>query len=277
MKAKDYRRQVEQELGITDATKAATANAGEAADAGEAAMPAASRAEPDCAPLVSRLADSSVDPRSRLMALGALQAAAFLARHFDVCRPDYVAALQSAATAEDPELRRAALDVLTKLKDDFARDRLIRGLSNADEALVPPAVALGLLSADDHNAVREIARRFLGPEFAPKVRAQAVRLIGRDPGARELLTKLVRDKDEFREVRRAGAVALKNLNPDAFAAQARAILADASDFDDIRKTVRGALARSGLTIEEGPAAIPSPVGRLWDWLRNRLGGRPKSR
>jgi hypothetical protein len=141
------------------------------------------------------------------------------------------------------------LDILAGKGDDFARQKLTEGLRGIGEALVSPAVALGLLARDDHASVRDIAHRFLEGNHDAHTKAQAVRLLGSDPAETLTLLRLMQDKSEFREVRRASAVALRALDPDAFVRNARSILADHSDFQDIRKTVSGALARAGLLPE----------------------------
>ena len=159
------------------------------------------------------------------------------------------AALRTAATDTDPDLCRSALDMLVNFNDEFARQKLADGLRGIGEALVPQAAALGMLSRNDHNSATAIARDLLmgGADIA--TRAQAVRVIGSDPAATELLAEIMKNKSEFQEVRRASAVALKGLNPQAFQAGAIDILRDASDFKDIQSTVGGALERAGISLD----------------------------
>ena len=73
---------------------------------------------------------------------------------------------------------------------------------------------------------------------------------GSDPAASDLLSGIMKDKDESREVRRAGAVALESLNPQLFQDGAAEILRDEGDFADIKSTVGGALERSGVSLEQ---------------------------
>lgn len=235
MKAQDYRRQVEEALGRRPQETAA------------AAGPA--KAEPEWPALIATVADPAADAEARRTAIHALQAAAFLGARFAACRADFVAALRAAATDPASEsLRHSALDALANMKDSFARERLVRGLENAGEALVPPAVALGLLARDDHVSASSLARRFLESGAGRHIKEQAVRLLGPDPTARPILERLLQDKNEFREVRRASAVALQHLDADAFVEKARRILDDPGEFDDIRRTVRAALERRGIPV-----------------------------
>ena len=187
--------------------------------------------------------DAARDPRDREAALWHLQAGTFLVGQFDRYRPRYIQALQNAATDPDESLRHAAFDVLANIKDDFARRKLAEGLGDPRKALVSPAVALGLLARDDHGAATGFARSLLTSASDPATRAQAARVLGSDPASGDLLGERMRDKNEVREVRRASAVSLRSLNPDKFRALAQDILADASDFQEIKATVRGALER----------------------------------
>jgi HEAT repeat protein len=182
-----------------------------------------------------------------------LQAGTFLGAQFAPLRPEYIAALRAAATAVDPELRRSALDVLVNMKDEFARKKLLEGLQGIGEALVPPAAALGLLARDDHGSASAIARDLLTKSADGAIRAQAARVLGSDPGATELLSEIMNDKMEFREVRRASAVALKSLNPKLFEQGALDILKDGDDFKEIKSTVGGALGRDGISFDEVPS------------------------
>jgi hypothetical protein len=268
MKASDYRRQVREELGSTP-------EAAPGAVAGTAPPGPELEAE-EWPALIAALADGA-DPGERLNALRLLKAASFGNAGFDACRPAFLAALRKAASEGDEALRRAALDILANHKDDSARALLIEGLRDETKALVPPAVALGLLARDDHGSAIAFARRFLESDSGRHVKEQAVRLLAADPGSHDLLARLMRDKEQFREVRRASAVALRGLNPDAFVAHARDILADGSDFKEIRATLRGAFERAGIAIPHpapagagtGAPAARGLFGRLIDWLTGR--------
>jgi HEAT repeat protein len=230
MNVKDYRKQVEAQLAA-------------AATGSTAPPPQQSWAE-----AIQRLANPSLAPDVRKTAAQLLQAGTFLGAQFAPYRADYIVALRAAATDPDPDLRRSALDVLVNFNDEFARQKLADGLRGIAEALLPPAAALGLLARDDHSSASAIARDLLGSSADMAIRAQAVRVLGSDPAATDLLAGIMKDKSEFREVRRASAVALKGLNPKVFQDGAIDILRDASDFKDIQSTVGGALERAGISL-----------------------------
>jgi HEAT repeat protein len=237
MNVKDYRQQIETQLGADRSP----------VDANFA--PAATPPQQSWADAIRQLADPKLAPDVRTNAAQFLQAGTFLGAQFAPFRADYLAALRTAATDTDPDLCRSALDMLVNFNDEFARQKLADGLRGIGEALVPQAAALGMLARNDHNSATAIARDLLmgGADIA--TRAQAVRVLGSDPAATELLAEIMKNKSEFQEVRRASAVALKGLNPQAFQAGAIDILRDASDFKDIQSTVGGALERAGISLD----------------------------
>lgn len=244
MNPRDYRRQVEADL--------------QAASAAAPARAAVRSLEqgPNWSRDIEELMDEGRPPGAREEALRRLQVGTFLLGEFSQYRAPYLRALQEAATATDARLRHAALDILANLQDDFARRKLTEGLRDPSKALVSPAVALGFLARDDHGAVVDIARDVLNHDNDPATRAQAVRILSADPTSKELIADRMRDKGEFREVRRASAVALHSVDPDAFRTLARDILSDDADYQDIKATLRGALER-----EAAAAATASPAKR----------------
>lgn len=244
MNVKDYRSQVEAEFGA----------AGSPGNASFAST--ATSAEQNWADAIRQLADPMLPSEARKNAAQVLQAATFLGAQFAPYRADYLAALRTAATDADADLRRSALDILVNFNDEFARQKLADGLRGIGEALVPQAAALGMLARNDHNSAINIARDLLAGGTDVATRAQAVRVLGSDPAATELLAEIMKNKSEFREVRRASAVALKGLNPQAFQAGAIDILSDASDFKDIQSTVGGALERAGISLNRSSLKPP---------------------
>lgn len=237
MNVKDYRRQIESQLASSPPAGGADAVSGAAVDPEQSWREA-----------LHTLADTTADVEARKAALQHLQAATFLGAQFAPYHPEYLSALRVVAADRnsDEELRRSALDVLVNLKDEFARQKLVEGLRGIGDALVPPATALGFLARDDHGASSGIAREVLTRSNDAPTRAQAVRLLGSDSSATDQLLDILKDKNEFREVRRASAVALKALNEQVFTGGALEIMNDATDFDDIRATVGGALQRKGI-------------------------------
>jgi len=74
---------------------------------------------------------------------------------------------------------------------------------------------------------------------------QALRLLAADPSSAPLFEKLLRDKNELREIRQISASALNALKPDRLKECAREILLDKSDYDDIKATSLTALEQFG--------------------------------
>ena len=121
-------------------------------------------------------------------------------------------------------------------KDGFAQQKLLDGLKNRKQALVSPEKALQLLSYDVHAEAYAIARDIVSKPPNPDAKREALRLLAADARSAPLFETVLRDKDELRENRQIAASALSALNPDKFLENARDILLDKSEFEDIQAT-----------------------------------------
>jgi HEAT repeat protein len=181
----------------------------------------------------------------RLAALQALQAASFAVLQFESCRGDYIAALRSIATDADPEIRQRALGLLARENDGFAQQKLLEGLQDPTKALVPPEKALQLLSYDVHAESYPVARMIVANPPNDEAKQEALRLLGADASAQPLFERVLRNKDETKEVRQIAASALHAIAPKALQTHARAMLLDPKEYDDIQATSLTALTQFG--------------------------------
>jgi hypothetical protein len=192
--------------------------------------------------VLALLRDQSEPVALRLAALRALQQASFRVVTFAPKRADYLAALRSVIDDRDAELRRRAIGILAREKDEYVQRRLLEGLEKRGPALVPPAKAIQFLGYDVHAEhfpmLREMVRR--PPNRAAK--KEAVRLLGSDPTAKPLLLELLNDRREPRDVRSTSAVALQSLDPDLFEAHAKRIAGDDEEDVELRASCLSALA-----------------------------------
>ena len=191
------------------------------------------------------LRDTNEPVRVRLAALESLARAAFSAPAFDSWRTDYIGTLREVSTDADPEIRQRALGLLARENDGYVQKKLLEGLKNPDKALVPPEKALQLLSYDVHNEAYAVARDIVANPPNPDAKREAVRLLAADPASAPLFEKLLRDKDELREIRQISASALHVLRPVKLKEHAREIVMDAKDYPDIKATSLTALTQFG--------------------------------
>ena len=207
--------------------------------------------------------DSKDEPvKVRLAALQSLQAASFSVLAFESARGDYIATLRKVAEDPDPELRQRVLGLLAREKDGFAQKKLLDGLRNPDKALLPPEKALQLLSYDVHAEGYSAARDIVKKPPNEAARREALRLLAADATAAPLFEKLLRDKNELREIRQIAASALHALKPEKLQVAAREILLDKSDYDDIKATSLTALAQFGDEAFGKDKALMKSVDRL---------------
>src|SRR5215216_2396813 len=191
--------------------------------------------------MIGLLRDSTEPVVMRLAALRVLQQSSFRAAIFNPKRPEYLAALRAVIDDQDSSLREQALEILAQEKDEYAQRRLLEGLEDPSEALLPPGKAVQLLGYDIHAEHYPILRDMVQNPPSPEAKQEAVRLLASDPTSKDLLADILKDKDERREVRNASASALQSLAPIEFEEQAKQIVLDDNEYDDLRATAMNAL------------------------------------
>ena len=201
--------------------------------------------EKDMQAMLALLRNTDEPVKVRLAALQSLQAASFSVLAFESCRGDYIATLRKIADDPDPELRQRVLGFLAREKDGYAQKKLLEGLRDPAKALLPPEKALQLLSYDVHADAYAAARAIVKKPPNEMARREALRLLAADATAAPMFEKLMRDKNELREIRQISASALSALKPERLQKSAREILLDKSDYDDIKATSLTALTQLG--------------------------------
>ena len=206
---------------------------------------AACQSDANLQAVLNVLRDTKEPVKVRLAALQSLQAASFSVIEFEPCREDYLAALRELVDDPKEELRRRALGILARQKDGYSQKRLLESLQNPDEQLVPPEKALQLLSYDVHAEAYPVAREILNAPPSPEAKREALRLLSADASSAPVFEKLLRDKSEDREIRQLSAAALQTVKPKKFEEQARELLMDKNEYDDIQATALTALTQFG--------------------------------
>jgi hypothetical protein len=191
------------------------------------------------------LRDKNQPIKVRLAALQSLQAASFSVIEFEPHREDYLATLRELVEEPDPELRQRVLGILAREKDGYTQKRLLEGLQDPTKALIPPEKALQLLSYDVHADAYPVAREIVNQPPNPDAKREALRLLAADANSAPVFERLMRDKDEDREIRQISAAALQAVKPKRFQQQARELLLDNKEYDDIQATTLTALAQFG--------------------------------
>jgi hypothetical protein len=195
---------------------------------------------------VLRLVRDTDEPAEvRLAAMDTLATAAFSVVAFEPCHNDYIAALRDVSQDPDPKIRESALGLLVGEKDAYAQKKLVEGLKKPDKALVPPEKALQMLGSDIHAESYAVARDILDKPPSEVAKREALRLLSADATSAPIFEKLLRDKNEMREIRQLSASALHAIDPEKLQVHARQMLLDDSDYDDIRATSLAAVKQFG--------------------------------
>lgn len=218
------------------------------------------------------LHDQKQPIKVRLAALQSLQAASFSVIEFEPYREEYLATLRQIMDDPDEELRQRVLGILAREKDGYVQKRLLEGLRDPSLALVPPEKALQLLSYDVHAEAYPVAREIVKEPPNPEAKREALRLLSADANSAPVFEKLLRDKEEDRDVRQISAVALQAVKPKRFQEQARELLLDDKEFDDIQATALTALAQFG---DEKAVAKDSKLMKRAEELGNAKSAKVK--
>jgi HEAT repeat protein len=220
--------------------------------------------------LLELLRDTSRPIDQRLATLGTLQQIAIRIVGFPEKRPLYLDALRAIVDDPSAALRRQAIAILAREKDEYVQRRLLDGLEKRSKALVPPAKAIQFLGYDVHAEHFPLLRRIVEdpPNRAAKI--EALRVLAADPSSGDLLLKVMEDKGESPEVRRVAAVALGSLAPDVAQRHARRIALDDGEDDQLRAT-----ALNMLSVFTDPETLSADdeLNRCVDRLRAESGSR----
>ena len=209
------------------------------------AQPVAISKPADLETLIEVLRDQGRPVKVRLAALQSLAAARFASPEFPSIEGDYIAALREVASDPDEEMRRRALGILAREKDGFALKRLVQGLKNPDQALLPPEKALQLLTNDVHGDAYSVAREIVRNPPNVTAKREALRLLAADSASAPTFEAILRDKQEEPEIRQISAAALNALQPQKFQEHAREILLDPSENEDMHQASLTALTQFG--------------------------------
>jgi hypothetical protein len=200
--------------------------------------------------LLELLRDPSVAADERMAILVTLQEISFRMVLFPAKRSDYLATLRSIVEDPDAPLRRRAIAILARERDEYIQRRLIEGLEQRSKALVPPAQAIQFLGYDVHAEYFPLLREIVEHPPSRAAKREAVRLLAADPSSTDLLVSILNDKGESPDVRKISAIALQSVAPSQFEQQARQIVLEDDEDDQLR-----AVCINALTHFANPAAL----------------------
>jgi hypothetical protein len=216
---------------------------------------------PDLIDMVIGLLRDSAGPEVlRLAALRVLQQLSFSGSAYYQKRADIYDALRAVIDDQDTSLRQEALGILAQNHDEYTQRRLREGLEDSRQALVSPEKAIQLLGFDIHAEHYPILRGMVENPPSPEAKEEAVRLLANDPASKELLTALLKNKHERQGVRNASAAALQSLAPAEFEEQAKEILYDTEEYNELRATAINALTL--FADQEALDQDPELIGRI---------------
>ena len=180
--------------------------------------------------LINSLNDDGVAAEEKSETISTLDAVSIFSPVFNLKMPEYINALRGLMEDEDQNLREQALGTLSVMKDEVAQDRLRQDLESdkpEEERLVPTHHAIAMLGHDEKALDFALLRKVAENPPNDESLMAAVRHLGDDKEAVEVLKAIMEDESNPIEVRCMIPGMLSRHNPSAFADSARKILANA--------------------------------------------------
>ncbi|MEM9557200.1 MAG: hypothetical protein AAGC60_23275 [Acidobacteriota bacterium] len=156
-------------------------------------------------------------------------------------RPELIDALRSLIDAPDLAVRRDAVEMLSQEKDEYAQRRLLDSLDSGEPLAGSLEKTIQLLGYDIHADYYPLLRDIARTADTPEARREAVRLLAADAQSVDVLQEILRNRDEDQQVRRASASGYLSLDPQGFERDAREIVFDESEDDEVRAATLSAL------------------------------------
>lgn len=182
------------------------------------------------------LRDQKESLNLRQAALSVLKRLTFTSAIFRSRSSEYTEILRSIISEAESPLRVQAIEILSRLKDEYLQRRLVAGLEGEEEGLVSPEKAIQLLGYDVHAGIFPLLRDIVKDPPNAVAKNEAVRILAADSDSKDLIRETLLDKNEDRFVRQTSAAALSSLAPEEFEEVAKQIVLDDEDYDDIRAT-----------------------------------------
>lgn len=225
--------------------------------------------------LIQLVSNQQLSTEQRLAVIDMLQEMSFSAAAFAPSRPAYLEALRGLIEDSDKRLRRRALGILSRQKDDFTQRRLVAGLQGDAKPLVPTAEAIELLSNDIHADHYPLLRRLAVEAPTRTARVEAIGALAGDPSSADLLSEILADTTEDAKVRQACALVLQAVAPEDGARQARNIVLADDEDDKLRATSLTSLTHSRQSAS-GDAELVRKAQQLRETSRSRAVKRASS-
>ncbi len=189
---------------------------------------------------LNTIADGSEAVVVRLSAIDKMEELAFLGPQFAPHRAEYLDVLSDLIDDPSSTLRQRAIETLAMENDAEIHASLLEGLKHESKAQVPAAVALQLLTYNDHSEAAPTVRKIF-KSLDDRAKEEAIGLLSGDPASSDFIGKLLRDTSQSESLRQIAANALQSLDPEKFEKIARKIVANEDDDDNIRATCLSAI------------------------------------
>jgi len=183
------------------------------------------------------LQDQKEDSRFRMEVLDFLKQSNFIEATFNKYMPKYLNVLRQLVDDPNPVLRDDVMAVLAKKNDEYVQRRLVEGLKIPAQALVSPERAIQLLGYDIHANQFPLLREIVQNPPNQLAKIEAVRILAVDPDSKGLLLKLLKDKNELKQVRSYSALGVQEFDPEQYIGFAKDAIKDKKEYDDLKSLI----------------------------------------
>jgi hypothetical protein len=185
--------------------------------------------------------NTSESPELRAGVLRILRQLRFSSVRLNENRAQYIETLRPLVDESDRTLKHDAIEMLAQEKDEYVQRRLLESLTSGAPLATSLEKTVQLLGYDIHAEHYPVLRRIATEAPGLEARREAVRLLASDPQSTDLLKKIYRDRNEDQQVRRASANGYLSLDPQGFEQEAKAVVFDQGEDDDVRAASLSAL------------------------------------
>lgn len=175
-------------------------------------------------------------------ALNTLLSISFSSPAIKAANSEFMAGLKALSDDENAGLKSIALETLASYNDDFALAKIKAGIDSPETAVFSEAKAVQLLGLNRTGEYNQVIQDKLQTSQDADVQIEAIHALSADPNSEELIKDKLEDKTALKDVRLASLKALQALSPERFVTAAKSLLADDSDYHDIRVAAINSIA-----------------------------------
>ncbi len=127
-------------------------------------------------------------------------------------KPQYLTVLRQLINSNLESLKMPAMEELAQRNDSILQEKLVQGLKTGSNEITSAENAIQLLSYDTHGSFHNLLLEIAENPPSKGALKEALRNLGTEPKAKDILIKTLEDNSEDPEIRHVSATSLVNLD-----------------------------------------------------------------